>query len=235
MNRWDSEATIQNANVDRRVRKQISRGIDYSQYVFAYGWKHGAAWFAFGFAVTLAVIFLDTRLSGYHYDTAEWVIMPLVFGVVFGAPVFSVAIMSRRVQYDEWVYDTVEVQNDMMRAAPPVRESVRPWEKIQNESGKIKTIKTNEGLNVDLLTKWAEAVLSRAGDGQPIRLVRDDIPAKLFGNEAVTSAWSAVRIQDKLVRLGWAYWENKRGSSEPLLLSDSGRNRLEDVLYSPTP
>ena len=233
-----NETTPQPADIDRRTMKQVSRGIDYGQYVFAYGRRHGVAWFGFGFALALAMMFLDSRVSGYSYDAVEWVVMPLVFGVLFGAPVFSFALMKRRDQYDYWADSTIEIGNERATAAQPVREKIRPYERIQNGNGTSNQYRIGKHkFDTTLLQQWANTVLSRVdSDGQPdYRIVRDQIPAKLFPGD-VKKQWTDLSIQRELVSLGWAQWRyGKEGSNEAIDLTENGVDRFVEFANSPTP
>ena len=211
------------ANVDRRTLKQVSRGINYAEYVFAYGRRHGAAWFGFGFALSLALMFVDSRVSRYAYDTAEWVIMPFVFGVLFGAPVFSFALMKRRDQYDCWADSTIEIGNETATAVQPVKERVRPMVQTVNQPNQ-KTIKVGQNnFPADKMAEWADIILQR----DDWAIVRDDIPSGIYDIQrngskppAITTQWKRRDIQNDLINLGWAEWTNQRTGS--IKLTETG-------------
>lgn len=211
MNRYYNEQPNAPADIDRRTLKQVSRGINYGEYVFAYGRRHGLAWFGFGFSLALALMFIDSRISRYAYDTAEWAIMPLVFGTLFGAPVFSFALIKRRDQYDRWADSTIEVGNERATAVQPIKESVRPFVTTNNEPT-AKTIAVGKNnFPTDKMQEWADIVLAR----EDLAIVRDDIPSGIYDvvrngvkPPAITTQWRRRDIQNDLINLGWAEWTN---------------------------
>lgn len=227
MNKWNSEALPANTDVDRRVKKQISRGINYGEYVFAYAKRHGFAWFGFGFALAIVLISIDSRFNGFSYETGDKMIMPFVLGVVFGAPVFSLALMYRRAQYDAWVEKTVELENEQSKVKPPVQTKIQPWIP-QNGDKKTTSIKIGKyAIAPEKMGEWADVILAR----DDLAVVRDDIPAGIFDN--VTTLWRRRDIQSELIRMGWAEWTN--ASQGSIKLNEAGVTYFDQFESPPTP
>ena len=207
MRQLETSAALTNANVYRQVKRQISRGIDYRQYVFSYAARQGAAWFAFGFSVAVAATFVDDRITGYQYGAFERLLIAFIIGMIFGSPVFSFAAVFRRDQYDNWVQETVEMQNDSVQAVPAVKEKIRPYMPKDTEE-KTKTIVVGKyAIDPEKMGEWADVIFSRKDKA----VVRDDIPDGIFEN--VTSLWRRRDIQNELIRLGWGEWTNEKTGS----------------------